>query len=62
MKTLQAMAAQQQLRASVEELSRECMSYTAVAAATMHELQQNMVSNYMKCRMTCTCGPPTWSP
>eukprot|EP00974_Lingulodinium_polyedra_P002872 268838-Lingulodinium_polyedra.AAC.1 len=48
MKTLQAMAAQQQLRASVEELSREFMSYTAVAAATLNELQQNTVSNYMR--------------
>ena len=45
MRTPQAMADQQQLRANVEELSREFTSYTTVTAATVNELHQNTVGN-----------------
>eukprot|EP00974_Lingulodinium_polyedra_P021985 2121667-Lingulodinium_polyedra.AAC.1 len=49
MNALQSMAEQQQLRASVDELSKEFMSYAAVTTASVRELHQNMVSN---CRYT----------
>eukprot|EP00974_Lingulodinium_polyedra_P001375 130068-Lingulodinium_polyedra.AAC.1 len=45
----QSMAGQQQLRASVDELSKEFMSYAIVTAASARELHQNMVNS---CRYT----------
>eukprot|EP00974_Lingulodinium_polyedra_P021797 2104941-Lingulodinium_polyedra.AAC.1 len=49
MNALQSMAEKQQLRASVDELSKEFMSYAIVTIASVRELHQNMEGN---CRYT----------
>eukprot|EP00974_Lingulodinium_polyedra_P105441 10209427-Lingulodinium_polyedra.AAC.1 len=47
-KTLQEIADRQQLRASVEELSKEFVRYTSVTAAAVNDLHQNMIGNRAK--------------
>eukprot|EP00974_Lingulodinium_polyedra_P098250 9523061-Lingulodinium_polyedra.AAC.1 len=42
---LQSMAEPQQLRANVDEVSKELMSYATVTTASVKELHQNMASN-----------------
>eukprot|EP00974_Lingulodinium_polyedra_P101662 9845191-Lingulodinium_polyedra.AAC.1 len=47
-KTLQEIADRQQLRATVEELSKEFMRFTSATAAAVNSLHQNMIRNHAK--------------
>eukprot|EP00974_Lingulodinium_polyedra_P089185 8648872-Lingulodinium_polyedra.AAC.2 len=48
MTVMREIAKQQQLRANVEDLSKEFTRYTSVTAAAVDDLHQNMIGNHAK--------------